>query len=220
MKYTKITTKYMMHALVDFPNISLFISICILRLCKIKQMKTKLVLFKQILRGTTGSILTIIFCVHDFTNIPALNKLYVMRFCVNLYVFSMINIDYVLKFYQLLWHRDDIECLHANITLTGLCCTRWQVSSYWSREKWSLYNRVWLHRVHIYDISTYWSLELTHWGRVTHICASQVTIVGSDNGLSPDRRQAIIWTNAEILLIEPLGTTLSDILIEVDTFPF
>ena len=25
--------------------------------------------------------------------------------------------------------------------------------------------------------------------------------IGSDNGLSPDRRQAIIWTNADILLI-------------------
>ena len=25
--------------------------------------------------------------------------------------------------------------------------------------------------------------ELTHLGRVTHICASQLTIIGSDNGL-------------------------------------
>ena len=33
---------------------------------------------------------------------------------------------------------------------------------------------------------------LTNWGRVTHICVSKLTIVGSDNGLSPDRRQAII----------------------------
>ena len=39
---------------------------------------------------------------------------------------------------------------------------------------------------------------LTHWGRVTHICVSKLTIIGSDNGLSPDRRQAIIWTNAEL----------------------
>ena len=42
---------------------------------------------------------------------------------------------------------------------------------------------------------------LTHWGRVTHICVSKLSIIGSDNGLSPDRRQAIIWTNAGILLI-------------------
>ena len=36
---------------------------------------------------------------------------------------------------------------------------------------------------------------LTHWGRVTHICVGNLTIIGSDNGLSPGRRQAIIWTN-------------------------
>ena len=40
---------------------------------------------------------------------------------------------------------------------------------------------------------------LTHWGRVTHICVSELSIIGSDNDLSPDRRQAIIWTNAGIL---------------------
>ena len=42
---------------------------------------------------------------------------------------------------------------------------------------------------------------LTHWGRVTHICVSELTTIGSDNGLSPGRRQAIIWTNAGIMLI-------------------
>ena len=41
-----------------------------------------------------------------------------------------------------------------------------------------------------------------HWGRVTHICVSKLTIIGSDNGLSPGRRHAIIWTNARILLID------------------
>ena len=46
----------------------------------------------------------------------------------------------------------------------------------------------------------------THSGRVTHLCVSKQTIIGSDNGLSPGRRQAIIWTNAGILLVGPLGT--------------
>ena len=46
---------------------------------------------------------------------------------------------------------------------------------------------------------------LTHWGRATHICVSNL-IIGSDNGLSPGRRHAIIWTNAGILLIRPWGT--------------
>ena len=35
---------------------------------------------------------------------------------------------------------------------------------------------------------------LTHWGRVTHICVGNLTTIGSDNGLPPGRRQAIIWT--------------------------
>ena len=41
---------------------------------------------------------------------------------------------------------------------------------------------------------------LTHWGRVMHICVGNLTTIGSDNGLSPGRHQAIIWTNAGILL--------------------
>ena len=61
---------------------------------------------------------------------------------------------------------------------------------------------------------------LTHWGRVTHICVGKLIIFGSDNGLSPDRRQAIIWTNAGLLLIGPLGTNFSEILIEILTFSF
>ena len=62
--------------------------------------------------------------------------------------------------------------------------------------------------------------DLTHWGRVMHICISKITIIGSDNGLSPDRRQAIIWTNAGLLLIGPLGTNFNEILIEILTFAF
>ena len=61
---------------------------------------------------------------------------------------------------------------------------------------------------------------LTHWGRVTHICVGNLTIIGPDNGLSPGRRQAIIWTNAGILLIGPWGTNFSEILTGIDTFSF
>ena len=49
---------------------------------------------------------------------------------------------------------------------------------------------------------------LTHWGRVTHIYVGKLTIIGSDNGLSPGRHQAIIWTDAGILLIGPIGTSV------------
>ena len=62
--------------------------------------------------------------------------------------------------------------------------------------------------------------ELTHCGRVTNKCVSKLTTIGLDNGLSPDRRQAIIWTNAGILLTRPLGTNFSEILIEIRTFSF
>ena len=61
---------------------------------------------------------------------------------------------------------------------------------------------------------------LTHWGRVMHICISELTIIGSDNGLSPRRCQAIIWNNAGLLLIEPLGTNVSEISIGIQTFTF
>ena len=61
-------------------------------------------------------------------------------------------------------------------------------------------------------------LQLTHWGRATHICIGKLTSIASDNGLSPGRRQAIIWTNAGILLIRPLGTNFSEILIEIQIF--
>ena len=56
---------------------------------------------------------------------------------------------------------------------------------------------------------------LIHWGRVTHICVGKLTIIGSDNGLSPGRRQAIIWTSGGVLLIGPLGTNFSEILIGI-----
>ena len=55
---------------------------------------------------------------------------------------------------------------------------------------------------------------------MTHICVSKLTIIASDNGLSPGRRQAIIWTAAGILLIGPLGTNFSEILIGIQTFSF
>ena len=60
--------------------------------------------------------------------------------------------------------------------------------------------------------------HLTHWGRVTHICVGNLTIIGPDNGLSPGRRQAITWTNDGKLLIGTLGTNFSEILIEIPTF--
>ena len=39
-------------------------------------------------------------------------------------------------------------------------------------------------------------------------------------GLLPGRRQTIIWINAGILLIVPLGTNFSEIVIEIHVFLF
>ena len=42
-----------------------------------------------------------------------------------------------------------------------------------------------------WNATGYLYFVLTHWGRVTHICISNLTIIGSNNGLFPDRCQAI-----------------------------
>ena len=62
--------------------------------------------------------------------------------------------------------------------------------------------------------------DLTHRGRVMQICVRNLTIIGSDNSLAPGRRQAIIWTKAGLLLIEPLRTNLIEILCEILQFSF
>ena len=42
-----------------------------------------------------------------------------------------------------------------------------------------------------------WSIpcgfNLTHWGQVTHIRVCKLTIIGSDNDLSPGGRDVIFW---------------------------
>ena len=62
--------------------------------------------------------------------------------------------------------------------------------------------------------------SLTHWDRMTHVCLSKLANIGSDNGLSPGPRQAIIWANAGIWLIRTLGTIFSEILSEIHTYSF
>ena len=70
------------------------------------------------------------------------------------------------------------------------------------------------------QFSAWHRLCLTHWGWVTHICLGNLIIIGSNNGLSPGRRQAITWTNVGILLIGPLGKNFSEMLIKIHAFPF
>ena len=68
------------------------------------------------------------------------------------------------------------------------------------------------------------SRRAQHWGKISwlrgRVSSPSIVVSGSDNGLSPGRRHAIIWTNAGISLIGPLGTNFSEILIEIHTFSF
>ena len=48
-----------------------------------------------------------------------------------------------------------------------------------------------------------------------HICIGNLTIIGSDTGLSPSWAQVIIWTNAA-----PSGTHLNEILLEIHTISY
>ena len=63
------------------------------------------------------------------------------------------------------------------------------------------------------------SISLTPVGRVTHVCVSTLTIIGSDNGLSPGRCQTILWTN-RVLLIRTSVTNFSETFSEIHIFSF
>ena len=58
------------------------------------------------------------------------------------------------------------------------------------------------------------------WVNSLRLSVSEIIITGSNNGLLPGQHQVIIWTNAEVLLIGPLGINISEILIEIYTISF
>ena len=80
----------------------------------------------------------------------------------------------------------------------------WKLPHFTEAKELNHHSNGWLVRTTAQQTQYKQYILLTHWGRVTHICLSKLTIIGSDNGLSPGRRQAIIWTNARISLIGPL----------------
>ena len=111
-----------------------------------------------------------------------------------------------------------------HISIISCLCSRFHV-----RNQWFFYSVITFSYikcfVHSYTVDvvftlsylniTHWNSKLyllcissflTQWGRVTRMCYSKLTSTGSDNGLTPGRRQAIIWTNNGILLIRSLGT--------------
>ena len=56
-----------------------------------------------------------------------------------------------------------------------------------------------------------WNL-IWKYGEQLHACVGKLTTIGTDNGFTHGRRQAIIRTNAGILLIGPSGMNFSEIL--------
>ena len=61
------------------------------------------------------------------------------------------------------------------------------------------------------------ALRLAEWRKDASVTYA---IIGADTGLAPTRRQAIIWTNAGISSIVPLGTNFSEILSEIHILLF
>ena len=53
---------------------------------------------------------------------------------------------------------------------------------------------------------------------MVHICISKLTTIGIDKGLSPGHYQAIIWSNARILLTGYLGTNFGETLVDIHSF--
>ena len=99
----------------------------------------------------------------------------------------------------------DHSCQSTQIS----CLTSWPLC-YFSAVPWPLYE------------------VLTHWGWVTHICISKLTIIGSDNGLSSGQRQTIIWNGQATshylkqcwYIHWALGTNFNEISIKIHTMIF
>ena len=138
-----------------------------------------------------------------------------MLFCCIICTDYIIIILHHIRVNRLVWRHHIEQCSHQCAWSDHHLLTPWLLSKRYRHNRWkATWNCVQLK----YPLSH--PDDLTHWGRVTHICVSKMTNIGSDNGLSPGRCQAIIWTNAGILLIGPLWTNFSEILIEILTFSF
>ena len=137
------------------------------------------------------------------------------------------------KIFSVFFHSDPLPCLIAQLKVNFRKC--WMYNSLLCN--WNIIHQWFSHiyqgpvRLNVqialiiqkstrlqHVLSSVWLL--THWGRLTHVCHCELTIIGSHNDLSPGLHQAIIWTNAGVLLIGPLGTNFSEILIEIYIFSF
>ena len=88
-----------------------------------------------------------------------------------------------------------LSYLHSGISYTGK-----MTSLYWIR-RWPLIGCYWIQLVWWAFISLGWQMTKSLRPSDSYM-RQKLTIIGSNNGLSPGQCQAIIWTKAGILLIE------------------
>ena len=109
---------------------------------------------------------------------------------------------------------------HMNNGIIILNCRKWKLRFYKDHIKFQkgLYHILGIKRIRRGGtlLFHYLSLIEAEW----RICVSRLTIIDSDNGLSPGWRQTIIWNNVEILLIGPLETNFGEILIKINISSF
>ena len=82
-----------------------------------------------------------------------------------------------------------------------------------------LFNYLFIYYLFIYFFFFFWGGVLSSINSSTP-SAAYVRQIGSGNGLSPVRRQAITWTNADLLSIGPLETNYSETQIKIQKFSF
>ena len=120
---------------------------------------------------TTSSFPTLLLASMDWEKTPARwdeNHLNCVILCLILEI-----LQYILK------HPIRCSCFLRNDRLSSL--TRSD-----AMYQKSLRSLVWVIPWALLIYCILWSrLALTHWGRVTHMCIGKITIIGSDNGLSP-----------------------------------
>ena len=140
--------------------------------------------------------------------------------------YSFVHVQWIAREFIDLGHRW-LRCLpDALMGLSRGLNQRWLRQ--WNRHQWEISKHFLIISVcectwkQIFKLPTFCPCyhTLTHSDRVTLICVGKLTIIDSDNGLSPGRRQAIIWTNAGILLIGPWGIHFNEFLIGIQTFSF
>ena len=140
--------------------------------------------------------------------------------CACTWVCTQIRYTHVCEPVCVSYREDKISGCYPGCSSTELCLIARCREPTWGppgADRWAAY---WSHEPCYLRYADKPSIYLTHWGRVTHLCVGKLTSIASDNGLSPGRRQAIIWTNAGIFLIGTLGTNFSEILIKINTFSF